>query len=223
MCGLTTEEDVFACERLGVDAVGFLLARRSSLPSGIRTNDKVTIEQAAELVRKVPATMTSVLLVHSSLSAEIRSLWSCIRPDALQLQIALTPGELTGLRRDLPSTRLIRTIHVAITDTALSVRAAVDSVIGTGIDAVLLDTGRTDRTGGTGATHDWRISQEIVQRVSPFPVILAGGLGALNVGAAVRSVRPYAVDALSSLKKGEGVKDHDQIAHFVRAATVECN
>jgi phosphoribosylanthranilate isomerase len=41
-----------------------------------------------------------------------------------------------------------------------------------------------------GRTHDWRISQRIVESVS-IPVILAGGLSPENVGAAVAAVQPW--------------------------------
>jgi phosphoribosylanthranilate isomerase len=49
-------------------------------------------------------------------------------------------------------------------------------------------------------------------------LVLAGGLGAGNVGAAISATRPWAVDASSSLESSPGVKDHDQVRAFVAAA-----
>lgn len=49
-------------------------------------------------------------------------------------------------------------------------------------------------------------------------VVLAGGLGAGNVRAAIDAVRPWAVDASSSLESAPGVKDHARIRAFVGAA-----
>lgn len=49
-------------------------------------------------------------------------------------------------------------------------------------------------------------------------VVLAGGLSPENVGAAIAAVRPWAVDASSSLELEPGVKDHDRIRAFVEAA-----
>jgi indole-3-glycerol phosphate synthase/phosphoribosylanthranilate isomerase len=49
-------------------------------------------------------------------------------------------------------------------------------------------------------------------------VVLAGGLGPENVGAAIAAVRPWAVDASSSLETSPGVKDHDRVRAYVQAA-----
>jgi indole-3-glycerol phosphate synthase len=49
-------------------------------------------------------------------------------------------------------------------------------------------------------------------------VMLAGGLGPDNVRAAIEAVRPWAVDASSSLEISPGVKDHDRIRAYVEAA-----
>lgn len=49
-------------------------------------------------------------------------------------------------------------------------------------------------------------------------VMLAGGLSAENVEAAVAHVRPWAVDASSRLERAPGIKDHDQVRGYVEAA-----
>jgi phosphoribosylanthranilate isomerase len=49
-------------------------------------------------------------------------------------------------------------------------------------------------------------------------IVLAGGLTPENVGEAVEAVRPWAVDASSSLETEPGIKDHDRIRAFVAAA-----
>jgi phosphoribosylanthranilate isomerase len=49
-------------------------------------------------------------------------------------------------------------------------------------------------------------------------IVLAGGLGPDNVRDAVAAVRPWAVDASSSLESSPGIKDHDKIRRYVEAA-----
>jgi indole-3-glycerol phosphate synthase / phosphoribosylanthranilate isomerase len=49
-------------------------------------------------------------------------------------------------------------------------------------------------------------------------VLLAGGLGPENVRAAIEAVSPWCVDASRSLEASPGIKDHDRMRAFVRAA-----
>ena len=49
-------------------------------------------------------------------------------------------------------------------------------------------------------------------------VMLAGGLGPDNVREAIERVRPWAVDASSSLETAPGVKDHELVRAYVQAA-----
>jgi phosphoribosylanthranilate isomerase len=49
-------------------------------------------------------------------------------------------------------------------------------------------------------------------------IVLAGGLGPENVAQAIAAVRPWAVDASSSLETSPGVKDHARVRAYVEAA-----
>jgi len=55
----------------------------------------------------------------------------------------------------------------------------------------------------------------------PRPLVLAGGLTPENVAAAIRSVRPYAVDLASGIESAPGIKDIDKMRRFV-VAVREC-
>jgi phosphoribosylanthranilate isomerase len=82
------------------------------------------------------------------------------------------------------------------------------------VDAVLLDSRTADRIGGTGVPHDWSLSRQIVQRARK-PVILAGGLTADNLTAALAAVGPAAVDVNSGVEDREGQKDPARLRAFV--------
>ena len=49
-------------------------------------------------------------------------------------------------------------------------------------------------------------------------IVLAGGLGPENVRDAIAAVRPWAVDASSSLESEPGIKDHARVHAFIEAA-----
>jgi indole-3-glycerol phosphate synthase/phosphoribosylanthranilate isomerase len=49
-------------------------------------------------------------------------------------------------------------------------------------------------------------------------VMLAGGLGPENVGAAIDAVHPWAVDSARSTEREPGIKDHDAVRAWVAAA-----
>jgi phosphoribosylanthranilate isomerase len=77
--------------------------------------------------------------------------------------------------------------------------------------AVLLEArGR----GGRGVAPDWARAARLARRVR---LVLAGGLTPENVGAAIRRVRPYAVDVSSGVERAPGVKDTRLIRLFIAA------
>jgi phosphoribosylanthranilate isomerase len=74
-----------------------------------------------------------------------------------------------------------------------------------------------DASHGRGRLYEPRGARRIVD-ASPVPVLLAGGLSPENVQAAIREVRPYGVDVASGVEAAPGVKDHERVRAFVRAA-----
>jgi hypothetical protein len=55
-------------------------------------------------------------------------------------------------------------------------------------------------------------------RAAEGRVVLAGGLSPENVRAAIQHVRPWAVDASSSLETAPGIKNQARVLAFVEAA-----
>jgi phosphoribosylanthranilate isomerase len=68
---------------------------------------------------------------------------------------------------------------------------------------------------GSGQTTDWDTAAELALRSQ---VILAGGLNSVNVGIAVRRVRPFGVDVSSGVEEAPGIKGSQKIEQFVAAA-----
>jgi len=68
---------------------------------------------------------------------------------------------------------------------------------------------------GSGDISDWQRAAELAPHTK---LVLAGGLTAANVAAAIRSVRPYGVDVSSGVESRPGVKSAARISEFVQAA-----
>jgi phosphoribosylanthranilate isomerase len=124
--------------------------------------------------------------------------------DLLQVHGDLELKDLIALK-DRISQKLIAAVPAG------SVEAYSRSLVA---DAVLLDTFKNGVLGGTGEIHDWSQSAAMVKDLK-VPVILAGGLSPLNVGEAIKRVRPYAVDVSSGVETS-GRKDPSKIMAFIQ-------
>jgi phosphoribosylanthranilate isomerase len=68
--------------------------------------------------------------------------------------------------------------------------------------------------GGTGETFDWTL---LAARRSQTPLILGGGLTPENVGEAIASTQPFAVDTASGTELAPGRKDPAKLGAFFTA------
>jgi phosphoribosylanthranilate isomerase len=78
---------------------------------------------------------------------------------------------------------------------------------GESVEAILLDG------PANGITFDWKQARGVSERL-----ILAGGLNPTNVAEAIRIAQPWGVDASSGLESAPGIKDHEKVRQFIKAA-----
>ena len=79
--------------------------------------------------------------------------------------------------------------------------------------AFLFDGNAAGEQGGSGKRFDWsRLPTDLSK-----PVIVAGGLTPENVGEAIGTARPYAVDVSGGIESAPGVKDIDKMRRFLAA------
>lgn len=69
--------------------------------------------------------------------------------------------------------------------------------------SILIDAYSPNEYGGTGEYADWQLAQKIARK---FPVILAGGITADNIRAAVSIVKPLSIDVCSGVENHPGCK-----------------
>jgi len=195
ICGLTREQDVQAAVAAGADALGFVFAERSSR--------FVDIDRARQLLAEVPPFVQSVALFLDP-SAD----WVAKVRDELQLDLLQFHGRESGRFCAGFGRPYIKALGRDLFESGLE-SALVEHPHARGF---LLDSHVSGEVGGTGVAFD----------LSMWPsrggrhLILAGGLNPENVGAAVRAVRPYAVDVSSGVEARPGIKDADKMNEFVQ-------
>jgi phosphoribosylanthranilate isomerase len=199
VCGTTTREDLEMVVDAGADALGFIV------DVSVDTPREISAKQAVELARAAPPFVTTVLVTMPKSPEETVELASRVQPDVVQVHGGLTPGDLAFLSAK---------VHGDVVKAVSPENApAYDTVA----DALLVDSLDEDGAGGTGDTHDWERTRELVEALES-PVVLAGGLTPDNVAEAVETVRPFGVDVASGVESGPGRKDVDAVSAFVRAA-----
>jgi len=190
----------------GASAIGLV----SEMPSGPGPIPESLI---AEISAVVPPGVSSFLLTCKQDVAEIIDQQRRLRVNTIQICDRLSPGSHQQLREALPGVSLVQVVHVTGTE-------AVDEAIEVApyVDAVLLDSGNQSlaikELGGTGRTHDWKLSRRIRETID-VPLFLAGGLNPANVAAAIREVQPFGIDVCSGLRTN-GALDPDKLSAFIR-------
>lgn len=195
ICGLTREEDaVFAADR-GADFLGFIFIPVS--PRHIEPERAAAIAAAVRTGREKPPKFVGVF--RDSSNDYIREVASIVGLDLVQLHGTESEEDIVDL--GLP---VIKTMRVGTTlpDTTAHPTAAW----------LLFDTYDERREGGTGRRFDWSLLA-VYSRAKPF--LLAGGLNAENVAAAISLVRPDGIDVASGVESEPGIKDHAKLERLI--------
>lgn len=197
ICGITSREDLEIAVKAGADAIGLIV------DVDVETAREIDPDLAVELARATPPFVTTVLVTMPDTPGSTVELASRIQPDVVQIHGGSTPGDLAYLSAK---------VHGAVIKAVSPEEAGAYETVA---DALLVDSLDETGAGGTGMTHDWDRTRELVDELDA-PVVLAGGLTPDNVGRAVETVRPFAVDVASGVESRPGRKDPDAVAAFVR-------
>lgn len=188
----------------GASAVGLV----SAMPSGPGV---IPEELIAEIAARVPPAVATFLLTCKQDADSIVEQQRRCGVNTLQLCDRVARDVYPELRARLRGVSIVQVVHVNGEESyeeALSVAPHVD--------ALLLDSGNQSlavkELGGTGRTHDWRVSRRIVE-ASPAPVFLAGGLKDANVAEAIEAVRPFGIDVCSGVRT-DGRLDASKLNRF---------
>jgi len=194
VCGITCQEDATAAVAAGVDGLGFIFVEQSPR--------LVEPDMVRAITEALPPFVDRVGVFQDEEIEVVEEIIQYCRLSLVQLHGSESPEYCRKI-----SCKVIKSFCMRPESDDEELAGYADAVSG-----FLLDTFHKDMAGGTGMAFDWKL---VAQVKPPGPVILAGGLTPENVGAAIRQVKPYAVDVNSGVEYQPGRKDIARLKSFV--------
>jgi len=191
ICGITNAADALAAVDAGANLLGFNFYAKSPR--------HITEAEAAKIRPQLPKKVDAVGIFVNAPPAHVAALCKSLNLDAAQLHGDESPQTAAELARNLTVWKAFRVEPDFRLETLDEYPEAF---------AFLFDAAHTGQYGGTGRATDWEVAR---RAAVSHRIILAGGLKVENVAAAVRIVRPYAVDVASGVESKPGKKDHGRL------------
>lgn len=199
ICGITDMETAKSACEYGADALGFVFAE---------SKRKITPKRAKEIIQELPANVLKIgVFVNESVEVIQKIADEC----------GLTHVQLHGDEDNYQ----IRKLNIpSIKSLGVTSESDMKNAQGYETDYILFDSPKEKFHGGNGKTFSWELLGHMPKELRK-KTILAGGLNALNIEEAIRTVRPYMVDVSSGVET-EGKKDVEKIKQFIIKAK-ECS
>ena len=198
ICGITNVADAVLSVTLGADAIGFVF-----WPGSPRA---VTVDDAASIVSEIPDDVWKVGVFVEASSEVLRDTIAGAGLDFVQLVGDERAASCADWSK--PTWKVLRFAPGTGSEVALLQAETYPDC------TLVIDADVSGEYGGTGHVADWEIAALLASRRR---VLLAGGLRADNVGAAIEKVRPWGVDVSSGVEAEPGVKDRSKLLAFARA------
>jgi phosphoribosylanthranilate isomerase len=197
ICGITNAEDAAAAVAAGADALGVVLTE------GPR---QVSLDEAEAALRRVPPLVARVGVFVDADPAFVAEAVRRLRLSAVQFHGDETPEDCAAA--PAPVVKAIRVSDGSDPVPDLEAFRGAASLF-------LLDTYVRGERGGTGVSFAWESLPPLPEWA---PIVVAGGLTPVNVGAAILALVPFAVDVSSGVEERRRHKDHMKLHAFVAAA-----
>jgi phosphoribosylanthranilate isomerase len=191
ICGTTSEEDALLAVALGADAIGFIFAPSPRMVSSTRV---------ADIVKRLPGEILTVGVFRNEAPERVVEVVNRTGLGGAQLHGSETVEQAEYVRKR------VRFLIKAFPAGDPHVARAADY----GADVIMVDS----QTPGSGKVFDWALAEV----PAGLRLMLAGGLDAANVGAAVAQVHPWGVDVATGVESSPGRKDPRKLRMFVLAA-----
>jgi phosphoribosylanthranilate isomerase len=197
ICGVTNIKDARACSELGASMIGFNFYPQSSR--------YIEPELARRIIETIPPGICAVGVFVDAGAEQIRNIADVAGVQCVQLHGRASPGTCGELAREF---RVIRAF-------SMDPEFRPEDISLFGDCDVLVDAHHPTLRGGTGLTCDW-LAARTTRSFARF-LILSGGLTKQNVGQAIATVAPHAVDVCSGVESAPGTKDHQALEDFIAA------
>lgn len=192
ICGITRTQDALSAAQAGADAIGLVF-----YPPSPRF---LSVERAREIRAALPPFVHAVALFVNADAAQVAQVIGRVHPALLQFHGEESPEFCAQF--GLP---YVKACRVAPGVDLLEYLRPFSAASGWLLDA------HVEEYGGVGASFDWSLVPGNLER----PLVLSGGLTRDNVGAAIRRIRPWAVDVSSGVESAKGIKDAARMASFI--------
>lgn len=206
ICGITRAEDARAAVAAGAHALGFVFHEPSPR--------YLSPEKAAAIIKTLPPFVSTVGVFVNLAQAEIERIAKRAGLHVIQLHGDESPEQCLGYTRPV-----IKGFRFHETRTVRDLNAYQ-------VSGFLIDAKVAGQWGGTGVPLDWELLSRDLD-AGPKAVrgrlLLAGGLNAANVGTAIRTVNPFAVDVSTGVEEEPGIKNDNKIKEFMHAVRTAGN
>lgn len=200
ICGVTSPEQALSIAQAGADAIGIVFYEPS--PRSV-----MDVALAAEIASAVGPFVSVVGLFVDADRTAVESVLNHVPLSCIQFHGNESAAFCASFHR--PFIKAIRMKPgVVLDDVMVTYQHA---------QGILLDTYIKGIPGGTGEAFNWAL----VPKNSQMPIVLAGGLTANNVQAAITTTSPYGVDVSGGVEVSPGIKDLNKVHAFIRSAKSE--
>lgn len=200
ICGLKQYDHVQLCIDNGASAVGFIYKVPTS-PRNLQTSELKNL--LTEIGNKI---LTVVVLKPASI-LELKEIMNDIPASYFQVHIDFDVLELNTLSSEYKN-KIILVLKVNHTNKQLVIEQIND--FKSQFFAFLIDNSE-----GYGNELDLELVKEVLKRSNGARVIVAGGINVENVEKILDDLKPYGIDASSSLESEKGVKNPSKIKEFL--------
>jgi len=205
--GLRDPATALRIAQMGADAIGFIFAESPRW---------VSPDQARAIVDVLPPLVGTVGVFVDADAATINRVLERTRIGYVQLHGDEPPEIVAQVHAPC-----IKAFRVRDAGWVEEVRGWLDALRSrSNLAGILLDAYNPDARGGTGERFNWEMvadARAAGAMAGMDPIILAGGLDASCVSAAIELVKPWAVDVASGVEKAPGIKDLRKVEQFIRA------